>query len=101
MVSVNRANKLNNMLLQIQSYEYKYLATDAVRELIHKNGTGKVSTLLGNLVIVIEYESWKPIKITACTENGVAVMWGDDIDICLNTLANKIKNIILYGNGEK
>lgn len=89
------------MLLQILSYEYKYLATDAVRELINKNGTGKVSTLLGNLVIVIEYEEWEPFKVTACTENGVAVMWGDDIDICLNTLANKIKNIILYGNGEK
>ena len=84
------------MLLQIQSYEYKYLATDAVREL-NKNGTGRVSTLLGNLVIVIEYEEWKPFKVTACTVNGVAVMWGDDIDICLKTLAK----IILYGNGEK
>lgn len=89
------------MILQILSFEYKYLAANAVQGLIDKNGTGSVSTLLGNLVIVIEYESWKPIKITACTENGVAVMWGDDIDICLNTLANKIKNIILYGNGEK
>jgi len=89
------------MLLQIQSYEYKYLATDAVRELINKNGTGRVSTLLGNLVIALEYESWKPIKITACTENGVAVMWGDDIDIYFNTLANTIEDIILYGNGEK
>lgn len=91
------------MLLQILSYEYKYLATDAVRELINKNGTGKVSTLLGNLVIVIDYEEWEPIRITACTEKGEAVMWGDDIDICFNSLANTIEDIrsiiILYSNG--
>ena len=87
------------MNLQIQSYEYMYLATDAVRELINKNGTGRVSTMLGSLVVVIDYEVWEPIRITACTENGVAVMWGDDIDISLNTLANMIKNIIFFYNG--
>lgn len=101
MVSVKRANKLNNMLLQILSYEYKYLATDAVRKLINKNGTGRVSTMLGSLVVVIDYEEWLPVIFTACTENGVAVMWGDDIDICVTTLANMIKNIIFFGNGRE